>query len=230
MPVVVLVGGQADHMAWVAVAQVIDLVEEQLAILARIQRDAVVECQRDIALFEERHQVIKVFFRSAAGGGNGGTASRGNLLDQCPVVHVRAGQLDDGHVEFHTQIHRGLIERRCHRNAAEVSDFFDHAREVGLAQFGVFGLLDVAQLGIALEVRMDEFIHVTKLQLDCGLDVVVTHDRGVIADDLQAAIELAPMVVGKLEDEQIFKQLVVFLEARHDAIPCCLMWGRQAAG
>ena len=109
--------------------------------------------------------------------------------------------------------------RRGHRNAAEVADFLDHAGKIGLAQLGVFGLLDVAQFGIALEIRMDEFINVAKLQFDGRFDVVVADDGGVVADDLQAAIELAPMVVGKFKDEQILEQLVVFLEARHDAIP-----------
>ncbi len=52
---------------------------------------------------------------------------------------------------------------------------------------------------------MDEAIDVTELQLDRGVDALLRYDIGEILDDLQAAIDLAPMVVGEFEDEQIFK-------------------------
>ena len=58
---------------------------------------------------------------------------------------------------------------------------------------------------------MDELLDVAKLQLDRRADIVVAHDGGVVADDLQSAVDAAQMVVGELEDEQVFENGFVAL-------------------
>ncbi|MNG21237.1 hypothetical protein D3C84_1055780 [compost metagenome] len=52
---------------------------------------------------------------------------------------------------------------------------------------------------------MNEFIHITKLQLDGRLDVIEARNRTVITDDFQPAFQPAPVIVGKFQDEQVLK-------------------------
>ncbi|MNJ32546.1 hypothetical protein D3C77_272130 [compost metagenome] len=205
VPVMVLVGGQTNDMARVAIAQVVDLIQMQFVILAGVERNAVVDGQRDIALFKVADNVIQILLRCTTGGDDGRAARRCNFLDQRPVVHVGTGDLEDGHVEFDTQINRCLVERRGHGNATQIPDFLDHSRKFSLAELGVFGFLDVAQLRIAFEVRMNKLIDITKLQLDGRLDVIETRNCTVITDDFQPAFQPAPVIVGKFQDEQVLK-------------------------
>ena len=52
-----------------------------------------------------------------------------------------------------------------------------------------------------------KLVDVAELELDRRADVVEADDLGVFADDLQAALDLAPVVVGQLQDEQVFKDI-----------------------
>jgi hypothetical protein len=56
---------------------------------------------------------------------------------------------------------------------------------------------------------VDEFIHVTELELDRGADVVEADDAGVLADDFQAAFQLALVIVRHFQDEQVLKDVAV---------------------
>ncbi|MNS72207.1 hypothetical protein D3C72_1056080 [compost metagenome] len=170
-----------------------------------------IDGQRDITLFEVADDIIQILLRSPPGRDDGWTASGCNFLDQRPVIHVGAGNLEDRHVEFDAQVNRRLIEGRGHRNATQISDLFNHPGKFVLAEPGILGLLDIAQFGRALEIGVNELIHVPELQLDGGLDVVETRDRTMVADDFQPTFKLAPVVIGKFENEQVFKQVLITL-------------------
>jgi hypothetical protein len=52
---------------------------------------------------------------------------------------------------------------------------------------------------------VDEGLDVAKLQLYGRPDVVEPHDASVIVNDAQAALDVAEMIVGHFEDEQVFE-------------------------
>ena len=58
-------------------------------------------------------------------------------------------------------------------------------------------------------ILVDEAIDIAKLQFDRGAHVVESYHLAEISNDLQAAFETAPVVVGKLKDEKIFKQKIL---------------------
>lgn len=51
------------------------------------------------------------------------------------------------------------------------------------------------------KIFVDETIHVAELKLNRGANVVVAHDRSELADDLQAAIHVAPVIVRQFQDK-----------------------------
>ena len=170
-----------------------------------------IDGQGDVALGEEAHQVVEVFFGGAARGGDDRAAGGGDLFDQDPVVHVRAGDRDDRHVEFDAEVHRCLVEGGSHGDTGEVTDLVHQAGEVIAAEAGVFGLLDVAQFGVAAILGVDEGIHLAELELDRRPDVVVADDGGMVADDLEPALDAAPVVVGQFQDEEVLEQIAIAL-------------------
>ena len=135
----------------------------------------------------------------------------GDLLDQHPVVDVRAGELEDLDTKFAAEVDGGLVERRRHGDAAGLADGVDQRRVVLVGQPGVERLLDVADVVAVAEVLVDEVVHVTELQLDGGAHVVEAHDPRVVRDDLEAALDAAPVVVRQLQDEQIFEDVAIHL-------------------
>ncbi len=215
MPVAAFVRRQADDVVGIAPSEIVDLIEVEVAVLGRIERDAMIERERNIAPLEKAHQVVEVLFRGAAGRDDHRAARARDLLQQRPVVHVGAGDLDDRHIEFDAEVDRGLVERRRHRDAAQAADFLDQAREIGFRQLGLLRLLDVTEVLVALEAAMDEFVDVAKLQLDRRFDVVVANDGGVVADDSEAALELAQVIIRQLEHEQVFEKRSVPLADHH---------------
>ena len=74
-------------------------------------------------------------------------------------------------------------------------------------QHGVHRLLDVANVRPRAEILVDERLHVPELELDRRAHVVEADDAGVGVDDLQAALDAPEVVVGHLEDEQIFEHI-----------------------
>lgn len=79
------------------------------------------------------------------------------------------------------------------------------------AEGGVLGLFDIPQIGIAAILGVDEGVHVAELEFDRRPDVVVAEDGGMVADDLEPALDLAPVVVGQFEDEEVLEQIAVAL-------------------
>ncbi|MNJ68749.1 hypothetical protein D3C77_650230 [compost metagenome] len=74
---------------------------------------------------------------------------------------------------------------------------------------------------------MNELIDIAELQLDGSLDVVVTRDRSVVADNFQPALQPAPVIVGELQYEQVFKQIFVTLTNGFHRILPWLPWDRS---
>ena len=85
-----------------------------------------VDRQRDIAVFKEGNHIIHILKRRSSEGDDAWLSGRGNLLQQHPVVGIRAGDLDDRKVELNAPVHRFLVERRGHRNTPVLDDCLDH--------------------------------------------------------------------------------------------------------
>ena len=79
----------------------------------------------------------------------------------------------------------------------------------GLHQFGVIlrlearvkRFLDVADVVPVAEILVDETVDIAQLQLDGGAHVVEAHDLGIIADNLQAPLQVAQVVISHFEYE-----------------------------
>jgi hypothetical protein len=55
---------------------------------------------------------------------------------------------------------------------------------------------------------MDELSDVTELKLDCGAHIVEANNLGKFMDDFKSPFDAAKMVVGKLQNEQILKNII----------------------
>ena len=86
-----------------------------------------------------------------------------------------------------------------------MTNLFDQPVKVRFGQLGVFGFLDVAEILIAFELRMDELIDVAELQFDRRFDVVVANDYRMVVNDLKSALEAAPVIVGEFERKRFSK-------------------------
>ena len=143
-----------------------------------------VQRQGDLPVREEGDEVVHILQAAPAGAGDDGLAGPGDLLDEYPVVHVRAGQLDDLHAQLLAEVHAGLVERGGHADAPVEPDLLGQLGEVLEAHLSVQGLLDVADVLAPPEILVDEVVHVAELQLDGGPDVVVAHHPAELVDDL----------------------------------------------
>ena len=56
---------------------------------------------------------------------------------------------------------------------------------------------------------MHEIVDVSKLQLDRRAHVVVAHDGGEFLDDAQTATDIAPVIVGELEHEELVEDVAI---------------------
>ena len=129
-------------------------------------------------------------------------------LDQDPVVEIGTRQLDDVDAEFVAQRDRFFVERRRHRNAAGLAYGAHQAGVVCFFEAGIERLLDVADIVTLAEILVNEGIHIAQLDLDGGTHVVEADDAREVGDDAQAALEPPPMVIGKFENEEVFKYLI----------------------
>ena len=62
-------------------------------------------------------------------------------------------------------------------------------------------LLDVADVVALAEVLVDEAVDVAQLQFDGGTHVVEAHNLSVVTDDLQAALEIAQVIIRHFQYE-----------------------------
>lgn len=128
LPVALFVRRETDDIVRIASAQEIDLVELDFVVFGRVERDAVVDRQRNAAAIEELDQVVDILQRRATGGDDDRLFGGRNLLDQDPVVDVRTGDLDELDAKLDAKLHRDFIERRRHGDAACLSDGVDQRR------------------------------------------------------------------------------------------------------
>ena len=157
VPVAVLVGREADGVVGVAVAQEVDLVQLQLVVLGRVDRDAVVDARSGMLRFSKNV-----------------TRSSMSLSDEPPVetitglrvlaiLSIRNQSLRSELAilmiwtpELDAEVDRLLVERRGHGDAAALADRLDEGRELSLRQLGVERLLDVADVRAVAEILVDE--------------------------------------------------------------------------
>ena len=67
-------------------------------------------------------------------------------------------------------------------------------------------------MSVALpEVPVDEVLHVAQLEFDGRADIVEADDARIGRDDVEAALHAARMVVGELQDEEIFEDVAVHM-------------------
>src|SRR5208282_2869678 len=166
-------------------AQEIDLVHLQLVIFRGIERNAMIDRQRNVPVVKKPHQVINVLEGGSASRNNDRLLGLGDFFDQHPVVQVGAGDLEDLDAEFAADIDRALVEGRGHGNTTGLADTF-HQRGVFVeVELSVEGLLDVADVTPPTKVLVDEVPNVPDLQLHCRPDVIEAHDLAVRGDNLQ---------------------------------------------
>ena len=194
--------------------QEVDLVELQVAVLAGVERDAMVDCQRDVAVLEERNQIVQVLERAAPSGHDDGFAgvaifsmSIQSLPSELAILMIWTPS--SWHRSTEASSNGEAIVTQPALRVASTSVPYSSARILRVER-----LLDVADVGSVAEVAMDEPVHVAELQLDRSAHVVEPNDLRVGGDDLQAALDAAPMVVGDLEHEQVFEDVTV-----HDLPP-----------
>ena len=168
-----------------------------------------VERKGNPARGEEGDQLVDMGELGAPARGDHRQAGRSDFLQQRPVANVRAGDLEDFDPELDAFVDRRFVERRDHGYHAGIAHRLDHRPKLVPTHLRVDRLFDVAHVGAAAMVAMDEAVDVAELQLDRRVDVVEADHPPEIADDLQPALELAPMVVRQLEYEQVAENRVL---------------------
>ncbi len=185
----------------IAAAEKVDLIEFDVAVLGGIERDAMIDGQRDMAIVEKRDQVIEVLEGRAASGDDDRLFRLCHLFDQNPVGTVRTGKFEDGDSELAAEVNRILIEWSCHRDATGFADGLYQSGEVLRLEARVERFLDVADIVAVTKIPVDEAVNVAQLQFDGGAHIVEAYDLRIVADDLQAALKVSQVVVGHFENE-----------------------------
>ena len=104
-------------------------------------------------------------------------------------------------VEILAEVDGFLIEGRRHRDAALVANGFDQQPILVPLENGLLGLLDIANIVALAEVLVNEIVDIAQLQLDGGAHVIEAHNLRVVADDLEASLQIAKVVIGYLKNE-----------------------------
>ena len=68
-------------------------------------------------------------------------------------------------------------------------------------QARVEGLFDVTDVVALSKVLVNEGVHIAQLQFDRGAHVIETHHLRIVADDLEATLQVAQVVISHLEHE-----------------------------
>src|ERR1019366_6775673 len=107
----------------------------------------------------------------------------------------------DGDAELAAEVHGTLVERSCHRDATGFADGLDECGKILWLEARVERFLDVADIVAAAKVLVDKAVNIAQLQLDGGAHIVEAHDLRIVADDLQAPLKVAQVVIGHFEYE-----------------------------
>lgn len=199
IPTVIFMAGKPDGNMRIAVAQEIDLVHFQIAVLGGIEGNAMIEGEGNVAVLKKGDQIVNVLQGGTAGGSDDRFASLGDLLDQEPIVQVGTGQLDDLHAQRHAQIHGTFIERSGAGQHARFANGRNQSGVIVRGQRGLQGLFDVTDVRTLAIIRMDQCVHIAQLDFDGGADVVEPDDLAELVHNRQTSLQLAQMVVGHLQ-------------------------------
>ena len=168
-----------------------------------------IDADGDVAIAEEGNDIVEVFEGGAAGGDDHGFFSFCDFFDEDPVVHVGAGDFDDGNAEVGAKIDGSLVEGCGGGEEAGLADRLYEGCIVVVAQPGVECLFDVAKILAINEVFMDEGVHVAELQLDGRPDIIKSNHLGERIDDFEAAFEAAEVIIGHFQHKQVFENVTI---------------------
>ena len=118
----IFVRREADNVIGIALSQEIDLVQLQFAVLRRIDRNAMIERKGNVPTIEKRNEVVHIAKRSAPRRSDYRLTGLRYLLDENPVIAVRAGNLENRNAELTAEIDRAFIKRRRQRQASSVAN------------------------------------------------------------------------------------------------------------
>ena len=107
------------------------------------------------------------------------------------------------------RIDRRLIEWGRHRDATTLLDGLNQRLEIVDQHARVECLLDVPDILALPIIRMNKRVDIPELQFDSSAHVVVADYLGEVLDDLQTPLEIAPMIVRHLEDEEFFEYVAI---------------------
>jgi hypothetical protein len=124
-----------------------------------------------------------------------------------PAVEPTVGEgaardLQDVEAVLDDAVDGSLVERRAHGEEALRLDFRDEAPRLVAVEPRFRKSLDVLDVHPVLEGGMDEGVEFAKLQLEGEGEVEFARQRAELADDPQAVLDIAHVVVGEFEDEQ----------------------------
>ena len=137
-----------------------------------------VDRQRDIAVLEERDQVVEILQRDPPVETMTGLRVLAIFSISNQSFRSELAILMIGNAELAAEVDRLLVERRGHGDAGGLADGFDQRGEVVLGQLRVERFLDVANVGAMAEILVDESVDVAELELDRGADVVESGPPG----------------------------------------------------
>ena len=166
--------------------------------------------ERDVAVGEERDDVVHVLERGAAGGDDR-RASWSWRSSRSSIQSLRS------ELAILMMGMPSSTQRSTERSSKGVAVGMQPALRMALTRVayslvgeaGVEGLFDVADVGAVDEILVDEVLDVAELELDAGADVVEADDLRELLDDLEAALEAAEVVVRHLQHEQVFKDVFI---------------------
>ena len=174
-----------------------------------------IERERNVATGEKGHQSIDMVKVGTARRSDHRQPGRRHFLEQGAVADIRARDLENIHSKFDAFVDGNFVERGDHGHHSGIAHRFDELAEVDPAQLRIDSFLDVPNVGASAIIAVDERIHIAKLELDRGMDIVEPHHTSKITDDLQSTIKTSPMIIGELKHEQVFENGIGHVGLRH---------------
>src|SRR5258706_4084522 len=156
-------------------------------------------------MVEKTCQVIYLINRYPAGGGDHRFAGISDCFDQRPIVRAAACDLDNVHSVLGAFAHRRFIEGSHDYQHFLPPNRLNEFPEIGVCKPCIQKPGDMFDVFSLLECRMDEAIEVAVLKLNCRADFMASADLSQWLNNFQPVLDLALMVIGHFEDEQILK-------------------------
>ena len=80
---------------------------------------------------------------------------------------------------------------------------------MGLGKLRLGHALDITNIATILEILMDEFVQVPKLEFDGRPNIIESHDARMLADNLKTPLQITEVIIGHLQDKEIFKNIAI---------------------